>query len=100
MAQGLQCWDGGGTMVVDLGDYNMRYMGSTSLHVNAGNTTSWNVGWGGMRTTGWLVIMRITQYYNEFYCIPNNDSFTVQYLPSSGVYAQDLTFDIYSYNTN
>lgn len=98
MAQGLQCWDAGGTMVVDIGDYNMRYMGSVGLNIAAG-TNSWNVGFGGMRTTGWLAILRTTQYYNEFYCIPNNDSFTVQYLPSSGVYAQSLTFDVYSYNT-
>lgn len=31
MAQGLQCWDASGRLIVDIGDYNMRYMGSVNL---------------------------------------------------------------------
>lgn len=96
MAQGLQCWDGSGRIVVDLGDYNMRYMGSTTLSIAAGQT-SWTIGWAGMRTTGWLPVLASTQFYNEFYCIPQNGSFAVQYLPTGGSYAQTLTFEIYKY---
>lgn len=98
MAQGLQCWDASGRLIVDIGDYNMRYMGSVNLNVSAGSTTSWSVAWSGMRPTGWLAVMRVNQFWNEFYCIPGTNAFTVQYLPISGVYAQTLTFDIYKYD--
>jgi len=97
MAQGLQCWNAAGVLVVDLGDYNMRYMGSVNLSVAAGSTTAWNVAYTGMRPTGWLAVMRTNQFWNEFYCIPGTNSFSVQYLPVSGVAAQTLTFDIYKF---
>lgn len=98
MAQGLECWNAQGVQVVELGDYNIRYMGAVSLNVSAGTTTSWNVGFNGMRTNGWLAILRTTQWWNDYYCIPGNDSFTVQYLPTSGVYSTTLTFDVYKYD--
>lgn len=98
MSQGLQCWDGNGTLVVDLGDYNMRYMGAVNLSVSAGTTTSWNVSFPGMKPNGWLAIMRTTQWWNDFYCIPGTNSFIVQYLPTRGIYSQTITFDVYSFD--
>ncbi|EJN7466367.1 hypothetical protein NRW34_004233 [Salmonella enterica] len=97
MASGLQCWNASGVLVADLTDYNMRYVGTTTLGIGTGTTTSWNVGCGGMRPTGWLAIVRQTYNSNDFYCIPYNDSFVVQYLPVSGVYAQTLIIDIYTF---
>ncbi|WP_312181296.1 hypothetical protein [Pantoea sp. CTOTU46764] len=37
MPAGLQCWDATGKMVVDIGDYNTRYLGraSASIDTNA-----------------------------------------------------------------
>ncbi|EMN5860210.1 hypothetical protein RJ495_005105 [Pluralibacter gergoviae] len=98
MAQGLQAWNAQGQIVVDLGDYNMRYVGSTQLYIGQGQGGPWNIGWGGVRPNGWLAIMRTDGYFNDFYAIPGNDSFTVQYLPSGGTYEQTLTFDIYRYD--
>jgi len=97
MAQGLQCWNASGVLVVDLGDYNMRYMGSVNLTIAAG-TNAWSVAYAGMKSTGWLAVMRTSQYWNDFYCIPGNNAFTVQYLPTGGTYAQTLTFDVYKYD--
>lgn len=31
MPAGMQCWDANGKLVVDIGDYNCRLIGSTSL---------------------------------------------------------------------
>lgn len=97
MAQGIQCWDQYGRLVTDLGDYNMRYMGSVSLSIGA-NQTAWSVGFAGMRPNGWLAVMRTSQYWNEFYCIPGTNAFTVQYLPTSGTYPTTITFDVYKYD--
>jgi len=97
MAQGLQCWDAAGRLVVDLGDYNMRYMGSVNLSIAAGQT-AWSVAFSGMKSTGWLAVLRTNQYWNNFYCITGNNAFTVQYLPTTGTYAQTLTFDVYKYD--
>ncbi|WP_148049889.1 MULTISPECIES: hypothetical protein [unclassified Enterobacter] len=97
MAQGLQCWDANGVMVVDIGDYNMRYMGTRTLNVTP-NITSWNIAFPGMRVNGWLAVQRLTITSNNiFYCIPGNESFAVQYLPTTGTYPQTITFDIYKY---
>ncbi|EFW7444375.1 hypothetical protein ABL325_003284 [Escherichia coli] len=97
MAQGLQCWDASGRLVVDLGDYNMRYMGTASLSIAAGNTTTWSVAFNGMRPTGWLAIARNSQYWTNFYCIPGTNSFSVRHIPTGYVMAQTLTFDIYAF---
>ena len=35
MPGGLQCWDANGKMVVDIGDYNTRYLGRTSVFLPA-----------------------------------------------------------------
>lgn len=94
---GLQAWDASGRMVTDLGDFNMRYMGATSLNVGPG-ATAWNVGWGGMRTNGWIVVLNTSMYWNDYYCIPYNDYFTVQYLPTTAPYPEILYFEVYSFS--
>lgn len=97
MAQGLQCWNAAGQIVVDLGDYNMRYMGATSLNIASGTTNTWGVAFGGMRTTGWLAVPRSVAWGTEFYCIPGNDAFTVRYTPTGYISARTVIFDVYSF---
>ena len=97
MAQGLECWNAQGVQVVELGDYNIRYMGAVSLNVSAGSTTAWTVPFANMRPNGWLAILRTTQWWNNYYCIPGTDGFTVQYLPTRGTYSGTLVFDVYKY---
>jgi hypothetical protein len=99
---GLQCWDAGGNIIVDLGDYNMRYMGSVGLNVAAGTTNSWAVGFGGMQSTGWLVVPQ--NYYNTgydqniIYCIPGTNAFTAVHLPVGYHGAYNFTFDVYKWS--
>ncbi|MDF2784223.1 MAG: hypothetical protein K0S95_758 [Pantoea eucrina] len=95
MAQGLQCWDEHARLVVDIGDYNMRFMGTASLRITSG--TSWSVGFSGMRPTGWMAVQQYSEYYNSFYCIPGTNAFTVQLLPTDGVSPRTIYFDVYSY---
>jgi len=97
MSQGLQCWDEYGRLIVDVGDYNMRYIGTVNLNVGPG-ANAWSVSVQGMRQNGWLAILRTSLYWNDYYCIPGNNAFTVQYLPVSSPYTATLTFDIYKYD--
>ena len=99
---GLQCWDGSGNLSVDLGDYNMRYVGSVASPIGAGTTTSWAVAWSGMQPTGWLVVPQ--DYYGTgydqliVYCIPGTNAFTVNFLPVGGHTAYNFTFDVYKWS--
>lgn len=96
MAQGLQCWDSSGRLVVDLGDYNMRFMGTASLSIAAGTTNVWTVNFNGCRTVGWLIVP-LTTPFSEFYCVPQNNSFSVRYTPTGGIQAQTLNFELYAF---
>ncbi|MEG5874664.1 hypothetical protein [Enterobacter ludwigii] len=96
MAQGLQCWDASGRLVVDLGDYNMRFMGTASLAIAAGTTNVWTVNFTGVRPSGWLIIP-VTNDFSQFYCVPQTNSFSVRYTPTGGIYAQTLSFELYAF---
>jgi hypothetical protein len=39
MAFGLQCWDGSGKLVVDLSDYNCRYIGTYDITMASGQNS-------------------------------------------------------------
>lgn len=39
MTCGLQCWDASGKLVVDIGDYNTRYLGRTTGTIAANSNT-------------------------------------------------------------
>lgn len=96
MAQGLQCWDAHGRLVVDLGDYNIRYMGSASLNVAAG-TNNWVVNFNGVRPDGWIIIVTTSDAMTEFYCIPQTNSFNVKYTPVNGSFARTINFELYTF---
>lgn len=96
MAQGLQCWDASGRLVVDLGDYNIRFMGTASLSITAGTTNVWTVNFTGVRPTGWLIIP-VTNNFSEFYCVPQTNSFSVRYTPTGGISARTLSFELYAF---
>lgn len=42
MPAGLQCWDETGKLIVDIGDYNTRYLGRVSGYIPA-NTPSYSI---------------------------------------------------------
>lgn len=95
--QGVQCWDQYGRLVVDVGDYNMRYVSTVYLNVGPG-ANAWSVPVWGMRPNGWLAILRTNLYWNDYYCIPGDNAFTVQYLPVTSPYTQTIIFDVYKYD--
>jgi len=99
---GLRCWDASGRLVVDLGDYNIRYVGSVASSIAAGSTISWAVAFSGMRSTGWLVVPQDydTSGYgqNIVYCIPGSNAFTVNFLPVGAHRAYSFTFDVYKWD--
>ncbi|WP_447743320.1 hypothetical protein [Enterobacter asburiae] len=98
MAQGLQCWDAAGRLVVDLGDYNIRYVGT--YYVNTSNGV-WNytIGVPGMRTTGWIVhYAPATDSFNEWSAYCNNGSFTAVYLPGSYPSIGTYAFNVYKWD--
>lgn len=96
MSQGLQCWNSAGTLIVDLGDYNIRYMGSVNLAVTQGGT-QWTVPFSGFRTSGWIAIPNSGEHY--FYAIPGTNQFTVRYLPVGGAAAATVTWLVYKWDT-
>lgn len=51
MAQGLQCWNAAGVLVVDLTDYNIRFMGTYTVKATSAQTYTVSVP--NMKTTGW-----------------------------------------------
>ena len=53
MPQGLQCWDGAGRIAVDLSDYAIRYIGSTTVTFAAGETAK-DVSFSGITQDGSL----------------------------------------------
>ncbi|EFJ1906879.1 hypothetical protein HRZ08_004668 [Escherichia coli] len=96
MAQGLQCWNSAGVLVVDLGDYNMRYMGTYSI--TATTASSYTVTVPGMKTTGWIAYYApSTDVFNEWSVICNNGSMTIIYLPTGSPFAGTYSFNVYKW---
>lgn len=97
MPGGIQAWNASGVLVSDLTDYNMRFVGTTTLTIQSGTTTSWNVVYNGIRPTGWLAIPRMADSAQIFYCVCGTNSFSVNFLPTEGVTGRTITIDIYTF---
>lgn len=99
MPQGLQCWDSAGRIAVDLSDYAIRYIGSTSVTFAAGDTSK-NVSFSGITQDGSfisIVSASINYPINLYYCRAYNGGFTAYYLPGSGSYPVTLNVEVYSF---
>ena len=96
MPQGLQCWDGEGRVVVDLSDYSLRYMGSTSVSFSTGETSK-NVAFSGATQEGsFISIISTGLTVNEYFCRAYNGGFTAYYLPTGGSPAITLNVEVYN----
>lgn len=99
MAQGLQCWDAQGRVAVDLTDYNLRYMGSTTVTFGA-TETSKNVAFGGATQSGTVVIVTSASLRNpnEYFCRAYNGGFNAVLMQTSapGV-SNTLTIEVYNF---
>lgn len=95
MAQGLQCWDGSGRLIVDLGDYNLRYVGSQTHTLGGG--PQWNIGFGGMTAAGWLVYPQVGRVFQNYAVKCYDGGYRIAYMPTSTPPTQSVTFDIWCY---
>lgn len=96
MAQGLQCWNASGTLIVDLGDYNMRFMGTYTI--TATSAQSYTVTVPGMRTTGWFASYApASDVFNEWSVICNNGSMSIIYFPTASPTAGTYSFNVYKW---
>lgn len=99
MAQGLQCWDGSGRLIVDLGDYNLRFVQNFAVTCS-GTALTWNFNFPGMDNTGWLIVppFDATGVVSNYVCIANTNSFTVRYLWTTHGGSDTFTVGIYTYS--
>lgn len=97
MPGGLQCWDGSGRVAVDLSDYAIRYMGSTSVSLSTGETSK-NVAFSGATQDGaFVTIVSTGPTVNEYFCRAYNGGFTLYYLPTGGSPAITLNVEVYNF---
>ncbi|HFT3200958.1 hypothetical protein QM142_19135 [Klebsiella pneumoniae] len=97
MPQGLQCWDSSGRIAVDLTDYAIRYIGSTSVTFAAGETVK-DVYFSGVTQDGsFITIVTAGVTANEYYCRAFNGGFTAFYLPITGSPAFTFTVEVYNF---
>lgn len=100
MPGGLQCWDVNGKLVVDIGDYNSRYLGRTTVFL-AENANSVSGVFQGLTFSGSFVIVvsaASTSYFTpgNFAARAFDGGFGIFKL-SSYTAAVTLTLDMYSF---
>jgi len=100
MAGGLQCWDATGKLIVDIGDYNTRCLGRTTITM-AANTNLVAGSFAGLTASGSFVV--VVSASSSSYFTPSNfaarsydGGFRVFKL-SSYTAAVTLTLDMYAF---
>lgn len=97
MSQGLQCWNANGNIVVDIGDYNIRFMGTYNINVVSG-TPRYTVQVPGMESIGWFGHYAPSSgIFNEWSVYCNDGSFTAIYLPGDPSFGGSTPFNIYKW---
>lgn len=101
MSAGLQAWDANGNLVVDLGDYNVKYKGRYYLRYPGGvQYVSYSIpGLQANNSFCTIVSTSSTGYLDpEFFAKTKNDGFDLIYLPDPrGTMAQDFAVDVYEF---
>lgn len=100
MPCGMQCWDASGKLVVDIGDYNTRYLGRTSVTIPA-NTNVASGSFSGLTAAGSfaaVVSASSSSYFNtnNFATRTYDGGYRVWRL-SRDVTAVTLTLDLYAF---
>lgn len=99
MAAGLQCWDATGKLIVDIGDYNTRYLGRTTVTM-AANTNLVAGSFAGLTLSGSFVVVSASSSSNfspsNFAARSYDGGFRVFKL-SSYTAAVTLTLDMYAF---
>ncbi|MCK0554305.1 hypothetical protein KFO32_14755 [Pantoea ananatis] len=99
MPAGMQCWDGNGKLIVDIGDYNTRYLGRVTLSIPA-NTMATSLSFAGLTTAGsFASVISVSNpnlQSNNFATRAYDGGFRVWRL-STNKSSADLTVDLFSF---
>lgn len=100
MPCGMQCWDANGKLIVDIGDYNTRYLGRTTVTM-AANTNLVTGSFGGLTASGSFVV--VASASSSVYYTPSNfaarafdGGYRIFKLPAYAA-AVTLTLDMYAF---
>ncbi|EKY3088593.1 hypothetical protein RA970_001741 [Cronobacter dublinensis] len=93
---GLQCWDGSGRLIVDLGDYMVRYIGRTVVNAPAG-ISEMNVPYAGLTASGsFAAIVKLNGVVRIWSTSCYDGGFTLYFVPGTS-YADTITVDLYNF---
>lgn len=101
MPAGLQCWDENGKLIVDIGDYNSRFLGETSVAIG-NNAPSVSATFPGLTQNGTFGIVVASSaagggFATESYAVRTyNNGFTV-YSTSAATPESTLTVHLYGF---
>ncbi|KMV71934.1 hypothetical protein WB66_05390 [bacteria symbiont BFo1 of Frankliniella occidentalis] len=101
MAAGLQCWDASGKLIVDIGDYNSRFLGETTVAIG-NNAASVSKAFSGLTQNGSFGVVVGSSaagggFATESYAVRTyNGGFTV-YSTSTATPASTLTVHLYGF---
>lgn len=94
---GLQCWDGGGNLVVDLGDYSCRWAGTVNISIPKGQSIG-SVGFGGINgnnSFATIVSSSIGYIDASYYAKTRDNAIDLIFLPSRASEAITVTVEVY-----
>lgn len=103
MPAGLQCWDATGKLIVDIGDYNTRYLGRTTGTIDT-NAAQLFIPYAGVTLNGSFAVIVATQsnssgapvaYPYEFAARAISNG--VQIIRVGGAKNVTLTVDVYAF---
>lgn len=101
MPAGLQCWDASGKLIVDIGDYNSRFLGETTVAIS-NNAASVSKAYPGLTQNGSFGVVVASSaagggFATESYAVRTyNNGFTV-YSTSVATAASTLTVHLYGF---
>lgn len=95
MAFGLQCWDASGKLVVDLSDYNCRYIGTYDITIPRGQNSA-TVGVAGISATTAFGAIVKPNFFIEAFAEASTNAITVYRLFGTS-YGETYTVEVYSY---
>lgn len=94
---GLQCWDDKGNLVVDLGDYTVKFVGKYNVTVKRGTSiTSLSVSGIDGNNSFAAITGGNVAIFNEFYAKTKTNGVDVIYLPTSSPWS-DVTLQVEVY---
>lgn len=99
MPQGIQCWDASGNLVADIGDYNLRLIGSVNITAPTGSTPV-TTAYAGVTSAGYFAVPVAASsgaYSLNYYACRAYDGGIRTYATLPAAVANTLTINIYGF---